>query len=78
MAWPEISSKLPPEAFAEAWGNDNYMVTKPVTLKAMVRVCADLSAQDAEPGGRPGGTLAATSITLGGAGMRDFRNEGFL
>src|SRR5258706_11824209 len=37
------------QVFEEAWGNDNYMVTKPVTLKGMIRVCADLSAQDAEP-----------------------------
>jgi hypothetical protein len=35
--------------FEEAWGNDNYMVTKPVTLKAMMRVCADLASQDKEP-----------------------------
>src|SRR6267154_1533270 len=33
----------------DGWGNDNYMVTKPVTLKGMIRVCADLAAQDAEP-----------------------------
>jgi len=25
------------------------MITKPVTLKAMIRVCADLSAEDADP-----------------------------
>jgi DGQHR domain-containing protein len=31
------------------WGNDGYMVTKPVTIKAMVRVCADLAREDAEP-----------------------------
>lgn len=41
--------KAAAQVFEEAWGNDNYMVTKPVTLKAMIRVCADLSAQDAEP-----------------------------
>jgi hypothetical protein len=35
--------------WGEAWGHDSYMVTKPVTLKAMVRVCADLARQDAEP-----------------------------
>jgi hypothetical protein len=29
----------------ESWGNPNYMVTKPVTLKAMLRVCADLTAE---------------------------------
>jgi DGQHR domain-containing protein len=32
----------------EAWGNPDFMVTKPVTLKAMIRVCADLAAQDTE------------------------------
>ena len=35
--------------WSEAWGNNNYMVTKPVTLKAMLRVCADLATQDAAP-----------------------------
>jgi hypothetical protein len=37
------------QVWGDAWGNDNYMVTKPVTLKAMIRVCADLATQDAEP-----------------------------
>jgi DGQHR domain-containing protein len=41
--------KAAAQVFEEAWGNDNYMVTKPVTLKGIIRVCADLSAQDAEP-----------------------------
>jgi DGQHR domain-containing protein len=41
--------KAASQVFGEAWGNDNYMVTKPVTLKAMLRVCADLASQDAEP-----------------------------
>jgi DGQHR domain-containing protein len=37
-------------AFGDAvWGADDYMVTKPVTIKAMVRVCADLAREDAEP-----------------------------
>lgn len=35
--------------WGEAWGNGNSMVTKPVTLKAMLRVCADLAAVDADP-----------------------------
>ena len=38
--------KAAERAWGEAWGNPNYMVTKPVTLKAMVRVCADLAVQD--------------------------------
>jgi DGQHR domain-containing protein len=41
--------KAAAQVWGDAWGNDNYMVTKPVTLKAMFRVCADLSAQDSEP-----------------------------
>src|ERR1041385_898321 len=41
--------KASAQVWSEAWGNDNCMVTKPVTLKAMIRVCADLASQDAEP-----------------------------
>jgi DGQHR domain-containing protein len=37
------------KAWDSAWGNANYMVTKPVTLKAMLRVCADLAREDADP-----------------------------
>src|SRR4030095_2187856 len=37
------------QVWGEAWGNNNFMVTKPVTLKAMLRVCAHLATQDAEP-----------------------------
>ena len=62
--------------FEDAWGNDNYMVTKPVTLKALLRVCADLAAQDADPAEnrveRWQQRLAPWSERL-----RDFRNEGF-
>jgi len=36
-------------AWGDAWGHDNFMVTKPVTLKALLRVCADLAAVDADP-----------------------------
>ncbi len=48
-AWRGIFLKAAAQVWAEAWGNPDYMVTKPVTLKAMIRVCADLAAQDAEP-----------------------------
>src|SRR6202167_794301 len=41
--------KAAAEVWGEAWGTADYMVTKPVTIKAMIRVCADLTAQDAEP-----------------------------
>lgn len=33
----------------ETWGHAGYMVTKPVSIKAMIRVCANLAEQDAEP-----------------------------
>jgi DGQHR domain-containing protein len=64
------------QVFAEAWSNDNFMVTKPVTLKAIIRVCADLSAQDAEPAEdrveRWQQRLAPWTER-----MREFRSEGF-
>ena len=37
------------QVWGEAWGSPNYMVTRAVTLKAMLRVCADLAMQDPEP-----------------------------
>ncbi len=37
------------KAWGDAWGHSSYMITRPVTLKAMLRVCADLAAVDAEP-----------------------------
>ncbi|MGH7477927.1 MAG: DGQHR domain-containing protein [Longimicrobiales bacterium] len=36
-------------AWGEAWGNPKYMVTRPVTLKAMIRVAADLTEADELP-----------------------------
>ena len=41
--------KAAEKVWGEAWGNGNFMVTKPVTIKAMLRVCADLAHDDAEP-----------------------------
>jgi DGQHR domain-containing protein len=38
--------KAAERVWGEAWGHPGYTVTKPVTLKAMVRVCADLAAHD--------------------------------
>src|SRR5690349_22566870 len=34
------------KAWGEAWGHASYTVTRPVTIKAMLRVCADLAAVD--------------------------------
>jgi len=42
--------KAAKNVFGDAvWGKENFMVTKPVTIKAMVRVCADLARDDADP-----------------------------
>jgi DGQHR domain-containing protein len=37
------------KAWGDAWGSAGFMITKPVTIKALLRVCADLAAVDAEP-----------------------------
>ncbi len=41
--------KAAEKAWGSAWGQPSSMVTRPVTLKAMVRVSADLAREDAEP-----------------------------
>lgn len=41
--------KAAQKVWGNAWGHDAYMVTKPVTLKAMIRVCVDLAWADADP-----------------------------
>jgi DGQHR domain-containing protein len=67
--------KAAAQVWGEAWGNAGYMVTKPVTLKAMIRVCADL-AGDAEPAdGRIERWVARLAPWTDHIG--DFRNEGF-
>jgi DGQHR domain-containing protein len=68
--------KAASQVFQDAWGSDNYMVTKPVTLKAMLRVCADLATQDSEP---EEGRIERWREKLSAwtERTRDFRNEGF-
>jgi hypothetical protein len=58
------------------WGKENYMVTKPVAIKAMVRVCADLAREDAEP---ESGRVARWEQRLAPWAelARQFREEGF-
>jgi DGQHR domain-containing protein len=68
--------KAASEVWGEAWGDSAHMVTKPVTLKAMLRVCADLSATDMEPAdGRP--ARWRERLAPWAEHARDFRNEGF-
>ena len=52
------------------------MVTKPVTLNAMLRVCADLAAQDAEPE-QDRVKRWTERLTPWAEQVRAFRNEGF-
>jgi DGQHR domain-containing protein len=68
--------KAAAEVWGEAWGNVGFMVTKPVTLKAMVRVCADLASREAEP---EEGRVERWRERLGpwSEQVRNFRNEGF-
>ena len=70
--------KAAAQVWDEGWGNAGYMITKPVTLKAMIRVCADLTA---EKGGiEPLETrIARWRERLSGwtEQTRAFRNEGF-
>ncbi len=68
--------KAASQVLVDAWGNNNYMVTKPVTLKGMIRVCADLAGQDAEPGE---GRIERWRERLSpwAERIRDFRAEGF-
>ena len=64
------------KVWTTSWGHPNYMVTKPVTLKAMIRVCADLARVDAEPAD---GRQARWEKRLAPwtERMREFRMEGF-
>jgi DGQHR domain-containing protein len=68
--------KAASQVFEEAWGSDAYMVTKPVTLKALIRVCADLAAKDAQPSE---GRFERWRERLAPwrERVRDFRRDGF-
>ena len=62
--------------WGDSWDHDGYMVTKPVTIKAMIRVCADLARADAEPvDGRAKRWEA--KLQPWREQMRSFRSEGF-
>jgi len=68
--------KAASEVWGDAWGSPSYQVTKPVVLKAMLRVCGDLAAIDSENAeGRADrwrGKLAPWTEQA-----REFRNDGF-
>ena len=63
-------------AWSDAWANDAFMATKPVTLKAMIRVCADLAREDADPvDGRV--KRWEERLAVWGEQQKAFRVEGF-
>ena len=68
--------KAAEKVWGEGWGHANYMVTKPVTLKALLRVCSDLVREDAEP---VDGRVKRWEKRLAPwtEQLRAFRNEGF-
>jgi DGQHR domain-containing protein len=62
--------------WGEGWGDSGAMITRPVTLKAMLRVCADLATVDAEPAE---GRVERWRLRLAPwtEQAREFRAEGF-
>ena len=63
-------------AWGETWNHNSYMITTSVTLKALIRVCADLAPQDATPeNGRP--ERWAKRLAPWSEQKRQFRAEGF-
>jgi DGQHR domain-containing protein len=68
--------KAAEKAWGEAWGSPNFMVTRPVTIKAMIRACADLSREDGDPiEGRQ--KRWERRLAAWGEQLRQFRSEGF-
>ncbi len=68
--------KAAEKVWGEAWGSTSHMVTRAVTLKAMLRVSADLAREDAKPAD---GRVERWTRRLAPWGdmVRDFRVEGF-
>jgi hypothetical protein len=69
--------KAAAEVWGDAWGNPDYMVTKPVTLKAMFRVCASLASEDPNVAAEVRVARWSERLQPWAEHKRDFRNEGF-
>lgn len=70
--------KVAERIWGEAWGNPASMVTRPVTLKAMLRVLADLVRDEGEAGTSEGRVRRwEERLRPWEALRRDFRTEGF-
>ncbi len=68
--------KAAEKAWGPAWGSQTHMVTRPVTLKAMLRVCIDLAHIDADPVADRQKRWEKR-LAPWGEQARNFRNEGF-
>jgi hypothetical protein len=68
--------KAAEKVWGGAWGDPGYFVTSSVTIKAMIRVCADLAAADADPAD---GRVRRWERRLSPWGeiVRSFRADGF-
>ena len=68
--------KAAEKVWGESWGSASHMVTRPVTIKAMLRVAFDLAEKDAEP---VEGRVARWTRRLAPWGelARELRVEGF-
>lgn len=64
-------------AFGPAWGDPKYHVTKPVTIKALIRVCADLNARDRGDEDTRAQRWTQRLTAAWSDTVRDFRDEGF-
>lgn len=60
----------------EAWGNDQYMLTRSVTLRALLRVCADLARTDPTPIESRAERWVRRLVPWSSL-LREFRTEGF-
>lgn len=73
--------KAAKRAFGDAWGdNQRYMVTRDVTLKALLRIAGDLARAGGEVGLEPGDEafpMLVERVAPWGELARDFRREGF-
>lgn len=68
--------KAAQRVWGDAWGDPRYMVTRPVTIKAMIRVAADLAAEsDVAPQDRV--RVWEQRLAPWAERVRDFRAEGF-
>jgi len=68
--------KAAERVWGDAWGSPTHMVTRPVTLKAMLRAGFDLARADAEPAATRQ-VRWARRLTPWCELVRDFRAEGF-